>query len=81
MVDRIFIDTFSAFDELPKKYWGDDNTVLEMLKKVGRVSTFEMNQTLMNTLNRLVAKGKITDLKSGYPWHSYKINEIEGEKP
>lgn len=76
---RVFIDTFSSMDDLPKKYWGDEMSVLEVLRVTRRVSTFEMNQTLMDTLNRLEAKGLITDLKGGYPWHEYKINEPGGE--
>jgi len=75
----MFIDTFSAFDDLPKKYWDDDNTVFDMLKQVGRVSTFEMNQTLMDTLKRLEAKGKIKDKKAGYPWHEYEITDSDNQ--
>lgn len=67
----IFFDIFES--GLPKKHHGNAVLVLHEIKVgSGRFSTFEMSQQLMYVLNELVAEGKIKDLKSSYPWHTYK---------
>jgi len=71
MARRIFIDTFSSLDELPKKHHGDPEKVLNVLRKEGRFSTFEMAEspTLWRTVDGLRREGRIElDNNTPYPW-------------
>lgn len=75
MTGRIFLDTFTSLDDLPKKLHGDDESVFIALGLAKRVSTFKMTQTLWNTMKRLEKAGRIVIEKSGYPWHNVTIVE------
>lgn len=76
---RAFIDTFES--PLSKKDHANSDVVLHEIRVGGgRFSTFEMTQTLMNTLNRLEKEGKIKDTKGSYPWHTYEAINDESDE-
>lgn len=68
---RIFVDSFeTGFADLKRKQMGDKELVLRIAKREKRYSTFEMTQTLMNTLQELEREGhfRIDTESVGYPW-------------
>lgn len=78
---RIFIDRFSSIDHLSKRELADDDLVLQALRSMPRVSTFEMSENVgvRNAVERLIKKGAIRFNKDlGYPWHGITILEAEG---
>lgn len=70
MTGRIILTVLDS--GFSKKDHGNDDLVLHEVRTGGRFSTFEMTQTLMNTLNTLVTQKKIKDTKGAYPWHTYE---------
>lgn len=73
---RIYLDRFTSMDDLAKRWWGKPERVLAHMRNhdISRISTFEMNDTLMNTLQYLVASGKLVEHKDEpYPWHKFTV--------
>lgn len=84
MTGRIFIDTFSSLDGIPKKLHGDDDTVLHVLMLAKRFSTFEASESskLAATIKRLEKAGKIKlEQNSQYPWHNVAIIQSNVQEP
>jgi hypothetical protein len=75
MAYRIYLDTFSSLDDIPKKDRSKPAVLLEFFQKSNcrRVSTFEMTQPIWNALKKLEADGKLEFVESGYPWHAFKL--------
>lgn len=72
---RIFIDSFSSLDDMPKKKRRDPETLLKFFRESGtrRVSTFEMDQHIMDAMNKLEKGGKLEWIVSAYPWHAFRL--------
>lgn len=76
------LDRFSSIDHLTKKQLQDDDTVLEVLRRCPRVSTFEMSESVAvrSAVERLIRSKKIEyNDKYGYPWHGITVL-AEGKK-
>lgn len=70
------LDRFSSIDHLTKKQLQDDDTVLEVLRRCPRVSTFEMSESVAvrSAVERLIRSKKIEyNDKYGYPWHGITV--------
>ena len=68
---RVFVDTFSSFDDLKARQRRDPDVVLSVLARAGRFSCFEMSEhcrTLWPTVLGLERDGLIEILPAGYPW-------------
>ena len=72
----LYVDCFSALDDLPKKNYGDEMAVLSALAGPQRFSSFEMTQKLFNTIKRLEEMGFLTIEKdTPYPWTNTPLTE------
>lgn len=73
--NRIFIDSFTSLDDIPKRDRRDPDVLLEFFERTGtrRVSTFEMDQHIMNALNALEKRGRLKWTDEPYPWHGFKL--------
>lgn len=70
------LDRFSSIDHLTKQQLQDDDTVLEVLRRCPRVSTFEMSESVAvrSAVERLIRSKKIEyNDKYGYPWHGITV--------
>lgn len=79
MANRVFIDTFSSLDDIPKKDRAKADVLLAFFQRTGvrRVSTFEMDAKIMRAMESLKAAGKLEWVESGYPWHAFKLIEVK----
>lgn len=75
MAYKIYLDSFSSLDDIPKKDRSKRDVLLKFFKdsKIRRVSTFEMTQPIWNVLKALEKDGELTFVDSGYPWHAFKL--------
>ena len=76
----VFLCSFSSsLSDIPAKKRGNDEYVLEVLRKNGRFSCFEASehQKLAVTLTRLKDAGKIVypDPQPGYPWCKVEVQD------
>lgn len=62
-----FVDRFSALDDLPAKDRGNTLKVLATLAKVGKFSTFEVDQKLAGPITRIMRSGWV-ETSGEYPW-------------
>lgn len=77
MAYKLYMDSFTSLDDIPKKDRSKSDVLLECFKKskVRRVSTFEMTQPIWNALKALETAGELTFVESGYPWHAFKLKD------
>jgi predicted transcriptional regulator len=82
---KVFIDSFSSsIIKLDKKDRTDLN-VLSVLQKDSTISTFDMTekwkggQEVWEFVSELIQRELITEEKSSYPWHKYKLTK-KGEE-
>lgn len=77
MAYKIYLDSFSSLDDIPKKDQSKRDVLLAFFKKTKtrRVSTFEMTQPIWNTLKALEKDGELTFVESSYPWHAFKLKD------
>lgn len=67
---------FSTLDDLRGKDRGDPRTVLRVLTRVGRFSTFEVDQRLADALTFIQGHGwAVFDHALGFPWTGVKLTE------
>lgn len=73
--NRIHIDCFSSLDDIPKRKRRDPDVLLAFFvrTKTTRVSTFEMDQGIMNAMNALEKRGRLVWVDGQYPWHDFKL--------
>ncbi len=73
---RVFLDTFSSLDDLPKAKRRDALAVLAMLAKTGKFSCFEVDDALASTLTVLERREwmQVTQ-RFGYPWLGIVITD------
>lgn len=72
----VYIDSFSSLDDIPKKKRRDPDVLLAFFQKTGtrRVSTFEMDEKIMDAMNKLKERGLLEwSEDSLYPWHDFKL--------
>lgn len=68
---RVYVDSFSgALGDLPVKQQQYADAVLDVLRRDGRFSVFDVTATLARTLDRLKNAGRIVypEPQPGYPW-------------
>ncbi len=67
---RVYVDSFSALDDVPRKNHSDPIEVGRVLARVGRFSVFEAteNQRLAGTIEHLGSNGWFDYEPEGYPW-------------
>jgi len=74
---RVFVDSFTSLDDIPKKQRAKTDVLLAFFQKTGtrRVSTFEMDDRIMTAMQQLEKDGKLEWVESGYPWHEFKLTD------
>lgn len=70
----MFIDRFSALDDLPPKHRGNVFEVLAALEKAGRFSTFEVCDRLAGPVTMIIEKGWV-ETSGEYPWTYVKLTD------
>lgn len=82
---RVFVDSFTALDDLKKKDHGDPDKVLDALRATnGRFSTFDIGTAkLAGTMDYLKRVGLIVydNPQPRYPWCQVKLVEPMDETP
>lgn len=75
MTYRIYMDCFTSLDDMPKKKRRDPDELLKFFErtKTRRVSTFEMDQGIMNAMNALEKRGVLKWTDTPYPWHGFTL--------
>lgn len=78
MTHVIRLDRFSSLDHLTKDQLQHDDTVLSVLRKRPRVSTFEMSESarVRGTVERLERCGKIRLVQEPYPWIGVEVLQL-----
>lgn len=74
----VYIDCFSSLDDIPKRKRRDPDVLLAFFQKTGtrRVSTFEVDDKIMNAMNVLRDRGALKwSEDSVYPWHDFTLIE------
>jgi hypothetical protein len=74
-MDRGHVDSFENA-VLQRRQHGDPDAVLAALRRHPAISTFEGTETLMHSVRRLIADGKIREVPAGYPWHRYEVLDL-----
>lgn len=74
---RIYVDSFSSLDDIPKKQRSKADVLMAFFQKTGtrRVSTFEMDDKIMSAMKQLETDGKLEWVESAYPWHDFKLTD------
>jgi hypothetical protein len=80
MTYGVRLDRFSSLDHLSKVQLQDDDTVLAVLRKCPRVSTFEMSESVRvrGAVERLERCGKIKLTQEPYPWIGVEVLQPNG---
>lgn len=77
MSSFVHIDCFtSGLDDLTEKQQADERVVLEAVRRMDRVSIFEItcNDTIATTMQNLVESGAIELEKETFPW--YRVMKV-----
>jgi hypothetical protein len=72
------VDRFSAgLDDLSRKDQADSAAVLRVLKRTGKFSVFEAseNQTIADTMTRIMRSGWVETLGGEYPWTAVRVTQ------
>jgi hypothetical protein len=75
----VFVDSFSALDDLPVKSRRDRLAILAALEKAGRFSAFEVDRHLAPTVTAILASDWIARTWGEYPWTYVELSDAGRE--